>query len=388
VSKDLYTYSGKTSIQEILGENILYRDLNPVSPQFPPFDEIRRKLGLEQSFPPRKVSPDYARIILEYLKIKDLNLPQQILFLGDTPGNDGAVVRNLQQLSNRPVFGFIGKDVPAETGTLSPDPPIFLANRWELIPEFFAHIRTLGFRWDRETAVLVDMDKTLIGARGRNDSVIDQARMEGVKKLIRETLNKQWQEDHFLLIYKTFNEPAYHFLTEDNQDYLAFICLMILAGVWSFEELIEQLIQKKITSFQEFLNRTAFLLQHRPMPVVAPFFEEVFLATVKGDPTPFKSFRRMEYLATIERLDCLQSEYPAEILQSEITLTQEIVEIISFLKEKQFGPFWCISDKPPESTFPTDDQKQKGYLPLHQKPMKIVGKPLLPRLSQVTLKEI
>jgi len=382
VPVELYTYSGKTSIQDILGENILYRDLNPVSPRVPPFSQIRKKVDWRQPFPPRKASPEYARIILEYLKYHDPNLPRQILFFGDTPGNDGAVVRNLQRLSGRLVFGFIGKDVPSETGTLSPDPPLFLANRWEGIPEFFAHIETLGFRWDRKTAVLVDMDKTLIGARGRNDSVIDQARMEGVKKLIQKALDKPWQEDHFLLIYKTFNEPAYHFLTEDNQDYLAFICLVILAGVWSFEDIVEQLVQKKIASFQEFLNRTAFLLQRRPVPVVAPYFEEVFLATVKGDPTPFKSFRRMEYLATIERIDRLQSTDPAEILQSEITLTREIVDTILFLKEKSFGPVWCISDKPPESTFPTDDQKQNGYLPLHQKPMKMVGKNIKSRLKE------
>ncbi len=378
-----YTYSGNTSIQDILGENILYRDLNPVSSQFPSFDEIRRKLGLEQRFPPRKLSPDYARIILEYLKSRDLNLPQQILFFGDTPGNDGAVVRNLEKLSSRPVFGFIGKEALAEKAALSSEPPLFLANRWELIPEFFSQIQKLGFSYDRETGVLVDMDKTLIGARGRNDPIIDQARMEGVKKLIQKTLNEQWHEDHFILIYETFNEPAYHFLTEDNQDYLAFICLMIIAGVWSFEELIEQLVRKNITSFQGFLNRTASLLQRRPVPAVAPYFEEVFLGVIKGDPTPFKSFRRMEYLATIERIDFLQSENPAEILQSEITLTQEIVDVISFLKERHFETFWCISDKPPESTFPTADWNRKGFLPLHQKRMKIVGNPLLPRLFRM-----
>ncbi len=372
----MYTYSGKTSIQSVLGENIFYRDLNPVSSQYLSFEDIRKRLGLKQKFPPRKTSRDYARIIFEQAKLGASTGLQQILFFGDTPGNDGSVVQNLEALSGLPVFGFIGKEAVSEEGMLSSEPPIFLGNRWELISEFLVRIQEFGFLWDRKTAVFFDMDKTLIGARGRNDHVIDDARMDGVKKLVQKTLKNKWQKDHFLLIYKTFNEPTYHFLTEDNQDYLAFVCLMILAGVWSFEELVEQLIQKKITSFQEFLSRTASRLQRRPMPAVTPYFEEVFLAAVKGDPTPFKSFRRMEYLATIERIDCVQSENPAEILRSEITLTQEIVDLASFLRGKRFSPILCISDKPPESTFPSDDLKQQGYLPLHQMPMKIVGKSL------------
>ena len=376
----MYMYSGKTSIRSVFGENIFYRDLNPVSPQYISFEDIRKRLDLKQKFPPRKTSQDYARVILEQAKLGASTELQQILFFGDTPGNDGSVVQNLEALSGLPVFGFIGKEAVGEERMLLSKPPIFLGNRWELISEFLVRIKDFGFRWERKTAVLFDMDKTLIGARGRNDHVIDDARMNGVKKLVQKTLKKKWQEDHFLLIYKTFNEPAYHFLTEDNQDYLAFVCLMILADVWSFEELVDQLIQKKITSFQEFLNRTASLLRNRPDPAVAPYFEEVFMATVKGDPTPFKSFRRMEYLATIERIDCVQSENPAEILRSEITLTQEIVDLASFLKEKRFGPILCISDKPPESTFPSDDLKQRGYLPLHQMPMKVVGKSLTTRL--------
>jgi len=376
----LYTYSGKTSIQSVFGENIFYRDLNPVSSQYLSFEDIRKRLNIRQKFPPRKASRDYASVILEQVKLRASTELRQILFFGDTPGNDGSVVRNLETLSKLPVFGFIGKEAIGEEKMLSADPPIFLANRWELVSEFLAQIQQFGFRQEVKTAVLFDMDKTLIGARGRNDHVIDDARMDGVKKLIKETLKNEWQEDHFLLIYKTFNEPAYHFLTEDNQDYLAFVCLMVLADVWSFEELVDQLIRRKITSFQEFLTRTASRLQKRPISAVAPYFEEVFLSTVKGDPTPFKSFRRMEYLATIERIDCVQSEDPAEILRSEITLTQEILDLVSFLKKKQFSPIVCISDKPPESTFPSDELKQQGYLPLHQMPMKIVGKSLTSQL--------
>ncbi|GBD94138.1 hypothetical protein BMS3Abin05_01736 [bacterium BMS3Abin05] len=368
-----YTYSGNLSLQDLLGENILYRDLNPVSEHYPSFQMLRRKLGIQQAFPPRKNSPQYVEIILEYLRLSQPEPFDQLLFFGDTPGYDGALIRNLSKINDLRVFGFIGKEALSEAPALADHTPIFLSNRWNLIPAFLGLIQKKGFHRDRPTAVIFDMDKTLIGARGRNDAVIDEARMEGVKKLIQKTLQEEWDKAHFFLIYNTFNQARYHFLTEDNQDYLAFVCLMILANVWRFEELLDFFIQKKITTFQAFLDQTAARLQTHMSPAVQDYFEEVFPAVSRGDPTPFVSFRRMEYLATIERIDSGLNRDPEEILRSEITLTQELVDLITFLKDKNFGPIWCISDKPPQSTFPTESLEKQGYIALHKKPMKVVG---------------
>ncbi len=380
----MWVYSGKITLKKLLGERIFYRDLNPVDPLLPRFSDILRETGLEMSFAPRKTSTHYARIILQFLRRSAPAWPKQIFFFGDTPGNDGAVVQNLSRLSGARVFGFIGRDAQNQPPRLETRPPLFLANRWELIVRFFEELLTEGLDLRAPTAVFFDMDKTLLGARGRNDAQIDAARMDGVRNLIQQTVADRWKEEQFFFIYKTLNQPEYHFLTEDNQDYLAFICLMIMAGVWNFDELLHLLIQQKITSFGDFLNRTGTrILQSADAPV-QNYFEEVLSGTAAGDPTPFKSFRYKEYEATLARIDRTDSTDPAILIDQEILLTQELVELITLLKQiPNVAPFFCISDKPPESTFPPPLKKDRAALPLHDVPIKIVGTTVAAKLRRL-----
>ena len=370
----MLVFSGKAALAEKIGERIFYRDLNPVDPALPRFAEAVRALGLQLSFPPRKTSEDYAKIIWHDLKLSADRPPEQILFFGDTPGNDGSVVRNLQKLSGTRVFGFIGSEKADEPPLLEEKPPLFLANRWELVAQFLCKLPDFGFDPEAPTALLFDMDKTLIGARGRNDAQIDAARMAGVRNLIRETLSELWDDERFLFVYRTFNQSEYHFLTEDNQDYLAFVCLMVMAGVWDFDELLGLLIQQKITSFEDFLNRTSSRILRAPNAGLQRYFEEVLTGTSAGDPTPFKSFRFKEYEATVARMNATESTDPRELVQQEILFTKELVDTLAFLQKKpNMTPVFCISDKPPESTFPPPELVAQGARPLHEIPLKIVG---------------
>ncbi len=377
----MLVFSGKAALEEKIGKRIFYRDLNPVDPSLPRFSDAARALGLPFSFPPRKTSEAYARIILYFLEQGTGLLPEQILFFGDTPGNDGSVVQNLQKVSGSRIFGFIGSEKAAEVPLLQKKPPLFLANRWELVTQFLEELPSLDFDIQAPTALLFDMDKTLIGARGRNDALIDAARMAGVQNLIREALTDRWNDEHFLFIYQTFNQPEYHFLTEDNQDYLAFVCLMIMAGVWDFDELLELLVQQKISSFRDFLNRTGSRILQAKNGEIRRYFEEVLTNTSAGDPTPFKSFRVREYEATVARMDATPETDPVQLVQKEIVLTKELVDVLAFLKAKlNRTPVFCISDKPPESTFPPPELAARGARPLHECSLKIVGTDLRDKL--------
>ncbi len=380
----MLAFLGKARLEDLFGTNIIYRDLNPVNPALPRFSEAARAVGFREPFPPRKTSEVYAKIILHLLETQTDTPPKQVLFFGDTPGNDGSVIRNLQKIVGPHVYGFIGNEKPEKPPRLEKKHPLFLANRWNLIAAFLQLLPEFGFDPEVPTAVLVDMDKTALGARGRNDALIDAARMDGVSRLIRQTLATPPDEDQFLFIYKTFNQPEYHFLTEDNQDYLAFICLMILGGVWNFDELLGLLVQQKISSFTDFLNRTGMHILKTENETVRHYFEEVLAGTSAGDPTPFKSFRYKEYEATVARIDATSGQNPRDLLQSEILLTGEIVDVLAFLRKKMSAlSVFCISDKPPESTFPPPDLTARGARPLHEIHAKIVGTTLITALEDL-----
>jgi hypothetical protein len=107
---------------------------------------------------------------------------------------------------------------------------LYLANRWSLLPEFLEFVAGVGFGLDEGTAVVIDMDKTAVGARGRNDAVIDEARLEGVHNTVAGLLGEDFDETAFRAVYSELNRPAYHAFTADNQDYLAYICLMLGAA--------------------------------------------------------------------------------------------------------------------------------------------------------------
>ena len=86
--------------------------------------------------------------------------------------------------------------------------------------------RSRNFKLDAETMVIIDIDKTALGAKGRNDKghrpapagqdLPDHGRRAGVR------LRPGGLREH----YNELNRARYHQLTADNQDYLAYVCMV------------------------------------------------------------------------------------------------------------------------------------------------------------------
>ncbi len=140
-----------------------------------------------------------------------------------------------------------------------------LANRWSALAEFIAYCQQKDFRIDDQTAVLLDLDKTTLGARGRNDKVIDQVRIQAANQTIRELLSGDFDDEVFSSAYQRLNQPEFHSFTADNQDYLVYICMILGSGITSLETLVEDINKERMANFDQFLSFSEDQKQDLPL---------------------------------------------------------------------------------------------------------------------------
>jgi hypothetical protein len=128
----------------------------------------------------------------------------------------------------------------------------------------------------------------------------------------------------------------------------------------------------ELTSFEQFIGQVD--AQRNDMPSgLETIHGEIFANVEAGDPTPFKAFRRNEYLATIGRMGCMGEENPVEnLLADEIVITQEVRSVAMAWKEKG-ALLFALSDKPDEASVPTPEQVSQGNLPIHRTETHVVG---------------
>jgi hypothetical protein len=279
--------------------------------------------------------------------------------------NDGTAFRNLCAAGDLPGWAFIGADDLSSAPQTEVEASLYLANRWSALPEFLRFLADQDFPLDEATAVVVDVDKTTIGARGRNDKVIDEARVEGVKRTVADLLGARFDEAAFRTAYEELNQTAYHAFTADNQDYLAYICLILGAGLWELEALVGQVADGSMRNFQDFIAS----VQGR-RPELAPtgltsIHDEVWERVQAGDPTPFKAFRYNEYLTTVARFGDPPGASPEEVLSQRIVITEEVRAAAAALQQRGCLLFG-VSDKPDEASVPSPEQAEAGKRPLHR----------------------
>jgi len=247
----------RSTIHDILGDLVVYRNLEPCDTRVPGLSKLRARLGLESGRIPRKAEPEYATVVVQILcAAQVLRLPgrplARLLYLGDTVMNDRGAINNLR--AHFPTLGFIGCDEAGAPRRVQTDEGVMTANRWEALMDFVRWVKNQGFALDEETAAVIDLDKTAFGARGRNDGTIDAARVEAVRRTAEEVLGGAFDEATFLPIYNELKRPAYHPFTADNQDYLTFICLMASASVYPFDQLLDDLAAGRLASFAQFIE--------------------------------------------------------------------------------------------------------------------------------------
>ena len=366
-------YPRKT-MADFLGDRVAYRNLNPVASDLPQLADIWQEVGLDSLRVPRKSEPVYAAVAMHYLQTaqKNRGCPplERLLFIGDTPMNDGTVARNMGDYL--PMLGFIGADRLADAPQTKIEDRLMLANRWQALANFLDWAKKEGFAFDERTALVLDLDKTTLGARGRNDKVIDRARVSAVRLTVEELLGGGFDEESFLNVYDTLNQLEYHPFTGDNQDYLAYISLMVVGNIYPAERLWNDLGDGSLSGFNQFVT-LCDARQGQMSKGLLTAHKEVTSNLAKKDPTPFKSFRYREYNCTVDLMNVLPDDATeADLLAGEIILTGEVADVTEQLAAQGVLTFG-FSDKPDEASLPSPEAAEKGALPLHRVEMKVLG---------------
>ncbi len=109
---------------------------------------------------------------------------------------------------------------------------------------------------------------------------------------------------------------------------------------------------------------------------LAELHDAVLEAYQASDPTPFKDFRRNEYLMTVENMGQLSDDVSESIRQAdEICLTQEVWDTCRWLKARGVT-ITSFSDKPDEACAPNAEMAALGYQSIHNTPTHLLGSPL------------
>lgn len=362
---------GFASLQDFLGDRILFRNLNALDPALPRLDDLRKDVNLSPNIIPRKTSLDYARVIIELVKQarrQDGNPAdiRHIIYVGDTRMNDGMAFRNICASAHwRGAAMIIAEDDELSKLDQEQDENsiIFFNNHWVNLRVFHLLLQMKEIELNEETVVLIDVDKTALGARGRNDAVIDEARVKAAQTVLQEILDYTFDVDEFVRVYSTLNQPAYHPFTGDNQDYLVYICLILLSGLFKLEDIVTDAHLGLLSNFDSFIDQVEQRCIDLPVGVWE-VHHEIYHLVKCGDATPFKQFRKMEYHTTSARMGQLPCQSPIEdLLQQEIVITREVQEFAVRCR-KMGTTLFGLSDKPDEASIPSS---QEGDLkPLSQ----------------------
>lgn len=378
-------YFGRTTVSEFLDDRVVYRNLAPVDQRLPSLDTIRAEVGLAEGVIPRKSETDYARVIVALLRhAQDLQSPgieiKRLIFIGDTRLNDGTAFANICQAGGWPGLAFIGSETaepPSVQVEQAPGGPIYLSNRWAALLDlegesFLEFCSSQGFAIDAATAVVIDLDKTTLGARGRNAQLIDQARVQAVRDTVADLLGPTFDADGFQVIYDRLNQVTYHPFTTDNQDYLAYICLILGSGLFDPQSFFDDIQNGRLKTFRQFITQVDAQSQSLGTEL-AKIHHEIYANVRAGDPTPFKPFRRNEYLTTTGRMGQLSDDTPVKtLLANEIVITQE-VRVVAMEWKKRGALLFGLSDKPDEASIPTAEQAARGYQAIHRTETHAVG---------------
>lgn len=371
-----YALHGVTSLADALGDFVVYRNLTPADSRLPGVKSLWRGLGWAEYRLPRKTDLEYAQVLAAILKqaraLESRTALEHLLFVGDTKLLDGSAFNNLRQASGWTGFAFIARDEADKPESVTMEGDWYLANRWQGLPAFLDFAQKQGIPLDARTALVIDLDKTFIGARGRNDKLIDAARLEGVQRTISGLLGARFDQPAFDAAYAELNQPPFHPFTADNQDYLAYICLMLGAGMYKLDGLIGMIRSGAMRSFHEFIAQVNARRAEIPEAGLRQIHDDIWGCVQQGDPTPFKAFRYNEYLCTAARFGDLPGADAARALKERIVITQEVREAALSLKAKG-ALLFGVSDKPDEASLPQPAQAAQGWGALHRLKTLAVG---------------
>lgn len=367
---------GTATLAHLLGDLIAYRSLCPCERRLPTRSDVAAALGLPPDMTPRKGDESYARMVAEQLRAaRRLSAPahplRRIILIGDTLKSDGGALTGLCAVTGWQGQAFICQERADAPPAIVRTGAITNANHWSSIRSFAAQLDADDFAIDTATAIILDIDKTLLGARGRNDHVIDTARLHALRESVATLLGTHFDPDTFAETYRTLDQTHLHPLTSDNQDYVALICLIIGAGVITCAEVCERFAKGQLPNFATFLALTHPRIDSTA-PDLVPFFTDITHLIAAGDPTPFKAFRRREYTETIACMGDQADMTPEHILREKLVITGEVWNLAQTWRT-QGALLFGLSDKPDEAALPDPTAQASGALPLHRIKTAIIG---------------
>lgn len=344
-----------TTIADLTADRVLYRDLNPCDPVLPRLHELQQAAGLLPGELPRKRDADYAKVVwalLHHIRTADRAPPLRLVLLVGDSTNDRVFADHLRAVADCRVLACIGAEQSAASPALTWDGDTATINRWALLRDWWQQASVLvgadaSGALLAHTALILDIDKTLLGARGQRDAVIDRVRTTAALEVAHVWLPPA-QRDRFGEWYTLANQSRYHSLTRDNQDYVVYLALLLASDTLSTDTL-EHALNAPSPVFGALLQHVA----PRVPPALRDLHHAFTTAYHAGDPTPFKVFRHAEYRHTVEQMRA-----------GGLPLNAVLVRLAHALVA---GGAQCIaaSDKPAESALPTAEQQRQGMVPLH-----------------------
>ncbi len=369
------------TLSELTGDFVVYRNLEPYDARVPGVSQAWKEMGLAGPQVVRKNDPAYsqaAKWILQ--RFHELHSPgtklEELLLIGDTFANDGGAYLRLAEATGWQGAAFIGEDALDQPVSNTWQGDIFIANRWQGLANWLEALQTSGLKLDKRTIVIVDIDKTAFGARGRNHRPIDTARLQAISQTVRQAIGENTDINAFTATYLELNQQQYHDLTGDNQDYLAYISILIGAGIVPMAGVREEHANGALNDFATFIDRVQ-PSRGAMLPRLANMHDAVLEAYKINDPTPFKDFRRNEYLMTVESMGQLPDDTPESRRQEEeICLTREVWDACHWLESHEVT-ITSFSDKPDEACAPAPDLAALSYHAIHHTPTHLLGKTLV-----------
>ena len=336
----------RDNLNTIFENYIVFRELNPLREELPSFSELKKQLKLD--FLPRKKDPEYAKVLsFLFKKIGDF---EKVIYFGDTYLNDGSVIKNLTELNEYKVFGVITEE--REQDYIKFKGNMILNTKWRNLLPILEILEKRDLLLDEKTIVVIDIDKTFIGARGRNNKAIDKARTDAITSIIKDALG-EIEEDRFDYIYSRLNRRSLHSFTGDNQDIVAIMSILFYGDYYALGRFIREFYAGNWREPLEFFNTITI----PPNDKAYKLLEEVKENLLKKNPTAFPTFREKEFNCTIKRMDFLPDVSDArKLLNEEILITKEVYDV-GLIAKKKGAIVFGLSDKPELSSIPKGRKK-------------------------------
>ena len=359
----------------------------------------------------RKYQREYAEALTTHI---NNNFPtvKHLFYIGDTYKNDGTAIRNLQAL-DWDVTGFICEPKLKIEGLWFNS--ILYTNRWTDLIDFAARVRE---KVGPNGLALFDIDQTLWAPKGIHDSPLNRARTQAIKNLIDDYVDlgskiADSAKARIDLLYHEISEVKYlNYLTLDNEDYKAAICVSLaLNAIWNQQELdrgdtdqgaacfqrYHELTPAKFLEFVKteylpgFLNSsqtgeaniTNFILKtvgavkthqfdrygnnnHIKVQSVQNDIEGIFREIMGTRPVKYQAFRAKEFQESLNRIT---GEF-----NDRLVLNKPAWDLASWLKQRGVQ-LLGLSDRPDEATFVPNGES------LLDAKMMIYGKPIAQNLN-------